>query len=120
MQEIYRPLTSGEYYQSEGAIPGPGYRHQNAPLIVTNANSAERVDIASIIRHDLEGDCDLGMWLKWTFFVRPLHNTVIEDAFDKVESRFSRTVVKRSQWGPYIRFLRRLIARRRRRLEAAK
>jgi hypothetical protein len=73
-----------------------------------------------IIRHDLEGDCDLGMWLKWTFFVRPLHNTVIEDAFDKVESRFSRTVVKRSQWGPYIRFLRRLIARRRRRLEAAK
>ena len=73
-----------------------------------------------IIRHDLEGDCDLGMWLKWTFFVRPLHNTVIEDAFDKVESRFSRTVVKRSQWGPYIRFLRRVIARRRRRLEAAK
>jgi hypothetical protein len=73
-----------------------------------------------IIRHDLEGDCDLGMWLKWTFFVRPLHNTVIEDAFDKVESRFSRTAVKRSQWGPYIRFLRRLIARRRRRLEAAK
>ena len=73
-----------------------------------------------IIRHDLEGDCDLGMWLKWTFFVRPLHNTVIEDAFDKVESRFSRTVVKRSQWGPYIRFLRRLIARRRQRLEAAK
>lgn len=73
-----------------------------------------------IIRHDLEGDCDLGMWLKWTFFVRPLHNTVIEDAFDKVESRFSGTAVKRSQWGPYIRFLRRMIARRRRRLEAAK
>jgi hypothetical protein len=72
-----------------------------------------------IIRHDLEGDCDLGMWLKWTFFVKPLHNTVIEDAFDKVESRFSRTAVKCSHWGPYIRFLRWVMARTRRRLKAA-
>jgi UDPglucose 6-dehydrogenase len=47
LQEIYRPLTSGEYYGSEGGIPGPGYRHQNAPLIVTNANSAELIKHAS-------------------------------------------------------------------------
>ena len=72
-----------------------------------------------IIRHDLEGDCNLGMWLKWTFLVKPLHNTVIEDAFDKVESRFSGTAVKRSHWGPWVRFLRWMRARQRRRLEAA-
>ncbi len=72
-----------------------------------------------IIRHDLEGECGLGMWLKWTFLVKPLHNTVIEDAFDKVESRFRGTAVKRSHWGPYIRFLRWMRARQRRRLEAA-
>jgi hypothetical protein len=72
-----------------------------------------------IIRHDLEGDCNLGMWLKWAFFIRPLHNTVIEDAFDKVENSFSGTAVKRSHWGPYIRFLRWMRVRQRRRLEAA-
>jgi hypothetical protein len=72
-----------------------------------------------IIRHDLEGDCDLGMWLKWTFLVKPLHNAVIEDAFDKVESRFSGTAVKRSHWGSWVRFLRWMRARQRRRLEAA-
>jgi hypothetical protein len=71
-----------------------------------------------VIRHDLEGDCDLGMWLKWTFLVKPLHNTVIEDAFDKVESRFSGRVVKRSHWGLWVRFLRWMRARQRRRLEA--
>ena len=72
-----------------------------------------------IIRHDLEGDCDLGMWLEWTFLVKPLHNAVIEDAFDKVESRFSGTAVKRSHWGSWVRFLRWMRARQRRRLEAA-
>lgn len=72
-----------------------------------------------IIRHDLEGNCNLGMWLKWTFLVKPLHNTVIEDAFDKVESRFSGTAVKRSHWGPWVRFLRWMRARQRHRLEVA-
>jgi hypothetical protein len=72
-----------------------------------------------IIRHDLEGECDLGMWLKWTFLVKPLHNALIEDAFDKVESRFSGRVVKRSQWGQWVRFLRWMMrARRKRSLEA--
>jgi hypothetical protein len=72
-----------------------------------------------IMRHDLEGECGLLMWLKWFFFVRPLHNCVIEDAFDKVESRFTNTAVKRSHWGPYIRFLRWSRMRRQRRQKAA-
>ena len=64
-----------------------------------------------IIRHDLEGDCDLGMWLKWTFLVKPLHNNLIEDGFNKVESRFRGTAVKPPHWGPYVRFLRWMIRR---------
>lgn len=72
-----------------------------------------------IIRHVLEGDCDLGMWLKFTFFVEPMHNTVIEDAFDKVESRFSGTAVKRSQGGLRVQFLRWMIRRQMRRKKAA-
>jgi hypothetical protein len=59
------------------------------------------------------------MWLKWIFFVTPQHNTVAEGAFDKEESTFSGTTVKRSHWEPYIRFLRGMKARRRRRLKAA-
>jgi len=74
-----------------------------------------RTDV--IIRHDLEGNCNLGMWLRWNFLVRPLHDTLIEDAFDKVESRFRGTVIKRSHWGPWVRFLRWMV--RRRRAEAA-
>jgi len=73
-----------------------------------------------VIRHDLEGNCALGTWLKWTFLVKPLHNTVIEDAFDKVESRFSGTAVKRSQSGLWVRFLRWKMARLRRLKAAAK
>jgi hypothetical protein len=72
-----------------------------------------------IIRHDLEGNCALGMWLKWTFLVKPMHNTVIEDAFDKVESRFRGTAVQRSHRGPWVRFLRWMTAQRLRRLKAA-
>ena len=68
-----------------------------------------------IIRHDLEGECDLGVYLKWTFLVKPLHNTLIEDAFDKVESKFSGKTVKRSHWGLRVRFLRWLIRTRQRR-----
>ncbi|HPL63925.1 MAG TPA: hypothetical protein PK587_09185 [Syntrophales bacterium] len=70
-----------------------------------------------IIRHVLEGDCGLDTWLKWALVVRPLHNTVIEDAFDKVESRFSGKAARRSGHGPWVRFLRWVIARQRRRPE---
>jgi hypothetical protein len=72
-----------------------------------------------VIRHDLEGDCDFAMWLKWTFIVKPLHNSLIEDAFDQVESRFRGTAVKRSHWGPWVRFLRWMKRRERRRIEAS-
>src|SRR5580698_8321275 len=41
LQEIYRPLTSGSYYQQSEAIPFERYAHVQAPLIVTNARSAE-------------------------------------------------------------------------------
>jgi hypothetical protein len=71
-----------------------------------------------IIRHVLDGDCNFGTWLKWTFLVEPLHDTVIEDAFDKVESKFRGVTVRRSYWSPWVRFLRWMRARQRRRLEA--
>ena len=47
LQEIYRPLTSGSYYGQPDAIPFARYTHTQAPLIVTNARSAELIKHAS-------------------------------------------------------------------------
>jgi UDPglucose 6-dehydrogenase len=47
LKAIYQPLTSGSYYGQETAIPFSGYGHKQAPLIVTNAKSAELIKHAS-------------------------------------------------------------------------
>ena len=47
LQEIYRPLTSGSYYKQPNAISFAGYAHAQAPIIVTNAKSAELIKHAS-------------------------------------------------------------------------
>jgi UDPglucose 6-dehydrogenase len=44
---IYRPLTTGSYYKQEKAIPFVGYPHTRAPIIITNAKSAELIKHAS-------------------------------------------------------------------------
>src|SRR5271168_2718700 len=47
LQEIYRPLTSGEYYRQPNAIPFKGETRAKAPIIVTTAKSAELIKHAS-------------------------------------------------------------------------
>ncbi len=47
MQAIYEPLTSGTYYAETNRIPLAGYRHSKAPIVVTNAKSAELIKHAS-------------------------------------------------------------------------
>jgi UDPglucose 6-dehydrogenase len=47
LRAIYQPLTSGSYYDRETVIPFSGYAHKQAPLIVTNAKSAELIKHAS-------------------------------------------------------------------------
>jgi UDPglucose 6-dehydrogenase len=47
MSAIYRPLTSGAYYQEEATVPFSGYAHSRAPIIVTDAKSAELIKHAS-------------------------------------------------------------------------
>jgi UDPglucose 6-dehydrogenase len=47
LRTIYQPLTSGSYYGQESVIPFSGYAHQQAPLIVTDAKSAELIKHAS-------------------------------------------------------------------------
>ncbi len=47
MQAIYKPLTSGEYYAEQTRVPFEGYPHAQAPIVVTNAKSAELIKHAS-------------------------------------------------------------------------
>ncbi|HEY0704533.1 MAG TPA: UDP-glucose/GDP-mannose dehydrogenase family protein [Candidatus Acidoferrales bacterium] len=47
LQEVYLPLTSGSYYSQKDAIPFAHYSHAKAPIIVTNARSAELIKHAS-------------------------------------------------------------------------
>jgi UDPglucose 6-dehydrogenase len=47
MQAIYQPLTSGSYYAEATRIPHTGYRHAKAPMVLTNAKSAELIKHAS-------------------------------------------------------------------------
>jgi UDPglucose 6-dehydrogenase len=47
LKNIYQPLTSGSYYRQDAVIPFHGYEHKQAPLIVTNAKSAELIKHAS-------------------------------------------------------------------------
>jgi UDPglucose 6-dehydrogenase len=47
MQAIYAPLTNGTYYAEATRIPFEGYRHAKAPMVLTNAKSAELIKHAS-------------------------------------------------------------------------
>jgi UDPglucose 6-dehydrogenase len=47
LQAIYEPLTSGRYYRAAERIAFSGYAHGKAPIIVTNAKSAELIKHAS-------------------------------------------------------------------------
>ena len=47
LREIYRPLTSGSYYERADAIPQPDRASIPAPIIVTSTKSAELIKHAS-------------------------------------------------------------------------
>jgi len=46
--------------------------------------------------------------ITWPLAIRPLHNALIEDAFDKVEGLYS-SEEKKTAWSPWVRFLRKLL-----------
>ncbi len=47
LRSIYEPLTSGDYYKRENAIPGPDGARIPPPLILTSTKSAELIKHAS-------------------------------------------------------------------------
>jgi hypothetical protein len=49
--------------------------------------------------------------LIWFFAIRPLHNALIEDGFDKLENNFSK-VNKKTQWNIRVKIIRRQLAKK--------
>ena len=47
LQQIYEPLTSGEYYQDVNAVPGPRGPADPPPLLLTSTKAAEIIKHAS-------------------------------------------------------------------------
>jgi UDPglucose 6-dehydrogenase len=47
LKEIYRPLTSGEYYQSAHAVPGTRRENDPPPVLLTSTKAAEIIKHAS-------------------------------------------------------------------------
>jgi hypothetical protein len=57
------------------------------------------------MKHTIDMSTSLEGSFKWVSFVRPLHDALIEDAFDKIESHVSGKQVE-TPWSNYVRILR--------------
>jgi hypothetical protein len=66
----------------------------------------------TLIRHVVDADCDLRMWAKWHILIGPMHDALIEDAFDRVEQRIHGAFLKRSPWSPWVCLLRKMRKRK--------
>lgn len=65
------------------------------------------------IRHTIDMQVSGLTWLRWAAVIRPLHDALIEDAFDKVERYLGDESAPRS-WSWWVRFLRWVFGRGRR------
>jgi len=65
-----------------------------------------------IIRHTIDAAADPKTWITWFFMIRPMHNALIEDALDRAESGLGIPVKKPARWGPWVRLIRRMAAKK--------
>lgn len=68
-------------------------------------------DNTSMIRHTIDMKITGLALVTWPLVYRPLHDALIEDAFDKAEGGLDE-VLLRSEWSKWVRFLRVLVGRR--------
>ena len=61
------------------------------------------------LTHEINVEAKGTSWLQWITFIRPLHDALIEDCFDKIENQFS-TEKKSTKWSLWVILLRKLLA----------
>jgi hypothetical protein len=66
----------------------------------------------TVLRHVVDAACDFRMWAKWRILIEPLHDALIEDAFDRVEKKLHGMLATRAQWSLWVRFLRKMRGRK--------
>jgi len=59
----------------------------------------------TILKHTINAELKGMMKILWPLSIRPLHDALIEDAFDKVELNFSDRIEK-NKWSLWVKFLR--------------
>jgi hypothetical protein len=67
-----------------------------------------------VFRHVVDAECDFKTWLKWRMIVGPLHDALLEDALGGVAGTLIGGPGRTKQWTPWVRFLRWMMARKRR------
>ena len=65
------------------------------------------------IGHTIEMRISGPALLTWPLFIRPLHDALLEDALDKVEAHLSGKSWTRREWKPWVKLLRKVLAKRR-------
>ena len=65
-----------------------------------------------LLRHIVDAECDFRNWLRWGLFTGPMHDALLEDALDHLESRIGGLSGKPRRWSLWVRFLRWMIARK--------
>ena len=63
-------------------------------------------DMTCLLRHAMKAELTFNSAWRWYFLIRPLHNALIEDLLDKVESQVAR-VEHPQVWSPRVQNLRR-------------
>jgi hypothetical protein len=65
----------------------------------------------AILRHTIDVDTDFATWMQWKLVIEPLHDALLEDAFDKAERKAGLPAPHRSMWSLRVRFLRWMVRR---------
>ncbi len=60
------------------------------------------------IKHIIDINTNFRATLNWIFIIRPLHDALIEDAFDKLENNFSSNK-KKAKWSFWVKFIRKIM-----------
>jgi hypothetical protein len=67
----------------------------------------KRTEITHTINMNVSGSAIL----PWIMIIRPMHDALIEDSFDKAELNLGLTI-QRKKWSPWVRFLKRILKKK--------
>jgi hypothetical protein len=80
----------------------------------THGFQVEASGVGCELHHTLDMRVSGSALVTWPFVLRPLHDSLLEDALDKVEANLSDQAWIRRELPPFVKVLRKMLARSRR------